>query len=73
MTIFERGVSMKEEYDFSNGVRNPYVKKLKKQITINIDNDIIDYFKALAETAGIPYQTLINLYLSDCARNKKQL
>lgn len=64
---------MREEYDFSDARKNPYVKKLKKQITINIDNDIIDYFKALAETAGIPYQTLINLYLKDCAENEKQL
>lgn len=64
---------MREEYDFSDARKNPYVKKLKKQITINIDNDIIDYFKALAETAGIPYQTLINLYLRDCAANERQL
>lgn len=73
MTIFERGVSMKEEYDFSNGVRNPYVKKLKKQITINIDNDTVDFFKEQSKESGIPYQTLINLYLSDCAKHKKQL
>ncbi len=63
---------MKEEYDFSNAKRNPYVKKLKQQITINLDADAITYFKALAEKLGIPYQTLINLYLSDCARNKKE-
>ena len=64
---------MREEYDFSGAKKNPYVKKLKKQITINIDNDIIDYFKALSEKAGIPYQTLINLYLKDCAANERQL
>ncbi len=64
---------MQLEYDFSNAKKNPYVKSLKRQITINIDNDIIEYFKALAETAGIPYQTLINLYLKDCAANKRQL
>lgn len=64
---------MREEYDFSGARKNPYVKKLKKQITINIDNDIIDYFKTLAETVGIPYQTLINLYLKDCAANERQL
>lgn len=64
---------MQTEYDFSEARKNPYVKKLKKQITINIDNDIIDYFKALAEKAGIPYQTLINLYLKDCATNERQL
>ena len=60
---------MKEEYDFSN----PYVKKLKKQITINLDVDTIDYFKRQAEATGVPYQTLINLYLSDCAARKKEL
>lgn len=64
---------MREEYDFSNARKNPYAKKLKKQITINIDADTIEYFKAQADSSGIPYQTLINLYLSDCAENKKQL
>ena len=64
---------MRAEYDFSNAKKNPYAKKLKKQITINIDSDTIDYFKAQAENTGIPYQTLINLYLADCAANKKQL
>lgn len=66
-------ITMQAEYDFSDARKNPYAKKLKKQITINIDNDIIDYFKALAEKAGIPYQTLINLYLKDCAVNERQL
>ena len=64
---------MKEEYDFSNARKNPYAKKLKKQITINIDVDTIDYFKAQSDDSGIPYQTLINLYLADCAANKKKL
>ncbi|NBH74244.1 antitoxin [Clostridiaceae bacterium] len=64
---------MKEEYDFSQARKNPYSKKLKKQITINIDTDTIDYFKSQSEFSGIPYQTLINLYLSDCAEQKKQL
>lgn len=64
---------MKEEYNFSDGRKNPYIKKLKKQVTINLDNDIIDYFKEQSEISGIPYQTLINLYLSDCAIQKKQL
>ncbi len=64
---------MKEEYDFSKARKNPYADKLKKQITINIDTDTIDYFKAQAKFSGIPYQTLINLYLSDCAAQKKQL
>lgn len=64
---------MREEYDFSNARRNPYVKKTKKQITINLDSDTIDYFKNQAERSGIPYQTLINLYLSDCATQKREL
>ena len=68
----KEGDDMKEEYDFSNAKRNPYVKKLKQQITINLDSDAVAYFKSLAEKLGIPYQTLINLYLSDCARNKKE-
>ncbi len=64
---------MKAEYDFSKAKKNPYAKKLKKQITINIDLDTIDYFKSQSDISGIPYQTLINLYLSDCAIKKKQL
>ena len=64
---------MREEYDFSNARKNPYAKKLKKQITINIDGDTIQFFKDMASSSGIPYQTLINLYLSDCAANNRQL
>jgi len=61
---------MKKEYDFSKSKKNPYIKKLKKQITIRIENETIDYFKKLSIEADIPYQKLINLYLSNCARNK---
>ena len=64
---------MKEEYDFKNARKNPYAKKLKKQITINIDSEIIDYFKEQAKASGIPYQTLINLSLADCAEHHKKL
>lgn len=64
---------MREEYDFSQSRKNPYTKRLKKQVTINIDSDTIDYFKMQSEKSGIPYQTLINLYLADCAAQKKQL
>lgn len=64
---------MKVEYDFSNAKKNPYVKKIKKQITIKIDSDIIEYFKNQSDNIGIPYQTLINLYLHECAENKKEL
>lgn len=54
---------MREEYDFSNAKKTPYAAQLKRQITINIDGSTIDYFKAQSEAVGIPYQTLINLYL----------
>lgn len=64
---------MRPEYDFTNARKNPYVRKNKKQTTINIDCDTIDYFKKLAENSGVPYQTLINLYLSDCATQKIEL
>jgi predicted DNA binding CopG/RHH family protein len=64
---------MMNEYDFSNARKNPYAKKLKKQITINLDCDTVEYFKSLSESSGIPYQTLINMYLTECARTKKQL
>lgn len=63
---------MREEYDFSNARKNPYAKKLKKQVTINIDAATVDYFKTLSTETNIPYQTLTNLYLSDCAAQKKR-
>lgn len=64
---------MREEYDFSNAVKNPYAKKLKQQVTINIDSDVIAYFKKMSADSGIPYQTLINLYLSDCVKQNRRL
>ncbi len=64
---------MRKEYDFTEGVRNPYAKKLKKQITMNVDEEVIVYFKKQASKAGIPYQTLINLYLADCVKNRRKL
>lgn len=66
---------MREEYNIDelNPRKNPYAKQLKKAITINIDNQTIDYFKEMAKDSGIPYQTLMNLYLRDCAQNKRQL
>lgn len=65
---------MREEYDIKNlnPRKNPYASKLKKQITINIDSSTIDFFKNLSSDTGIPYQTLINLYLGDCAKNNKR-
>ncbi len=64
---------MRKEYDFSKARKNPYAKRLKKQITIRLDEPTIGYFKDLAEELGIPYQTLINLYLRDCASKKRKL
>ena len=66
---------MREEYDIETLTprRNPYAKRLKKQVTMNINVDTINYFKKLSERYGIPYQTLMNLYLSDCAKNKREL
>ena len=64
---------MRAEYDFTNAKKNPYSNRLKKQITINIDSTTIDYFKAQSQDSGIPYQTLINLYLSDSVKNKRRL
>jgi len=65
---------MKKEYDFSKmkGRKNPYAKKLKKQITIRLGVDVIDYFKDLARETGIPYQNLINIYLRDCVDEGKK-
>ena len=64
---------MKAEYDFSQAKKNPYAKRLKRRVTIRIDAPTVEYFKELAEETGIPYQTLINLYLRDCADSKREL
>ncbi len=66
---------MREEYNIKelNPRKNPYTNRTKRQITININNETVDYFKEESERVGIPYQTLINLYLTDCAKNKRQL
>jgi predicted DNA binding CopG/RHH family protein len=66
-------VEMRTEYDFSKAKPNPYIKKLRKQITIRIDTDTIEYFKKQAEDTGIKYQNLINMYLSDCVTNEKTI
>jgi uncharacterized protein (DUF4415 family) len=63
---------MKTEYDFTKSKKNPYSNKLKKQITIRLDVDIIEYFKKVSDDTGIPYQNLINLYLMDCATKQKK-
>ncbi|MFQ5739921.1 MAG: BrnA antitoxin family protein [Acidobacteriota bacterium] len=66
---------MREHYDFSKmkGRKNPYVKHLKQSVTMRLDRDTVAYFKSLAEETRIPYQTLINLYLRDCALNQRKL
>ena len=64
---------MRKEYDFSKARKNPYAPMLKKPITIRLDEDSVSYFKSVSEEVGIPYQSLINLYLRDCAASHKKL
>ena len=64
---------MRKEYDFSAARKNPYAAQLKKQITIRLDEESIAYFKTISEDVGIPYQSLINLYLRDCAASHRKL
>ncbi len=71
-SILDGQGNMKKAYDFSNAAKNPYTKKLKKQITIRLENETIEYFKHLAAETDIPYQKLINLFLRECAHQKKK-
>ena len=64
---------MRKNYDFSKSVKNPYLRKAKKQLTLRLDEDTINYFRSLSEESGIPYQSLINLYLRECAAENKKL
>ena len=64
---------MRQTYDFSKGKKNPYAAQLKKPVTIRLDQEAVSYFKSLSEEMGIPYQSLINLYLRDCAATKKKI
>ena len=64
---------MRKHYDFSKARKNPYAAQLKKPVTIRLDEVSISYFKGMAEETGIPYQSLINLYLKDCAATGKRL
>ena len=64
---------MRAHYDFSQAKPNPYAKRLKQQVTIRLDRETVGYFQSLAAEMGIPYQTLINLYLRDCANQRKKL
>jgi uncharacterized protein (DUF4415 family) len=63
---------MKANYDFSKGARNPYAKRLKKQLTIRLDAETVDYFQDLSRELALPYQTLINMYLRDCATTRRR-
>ena len=66
---------MREHYDFSKmkGRKNPYIKLLKQPVTMRLDRDTVTYFKEMSEETGIPYQSLINLYLRDCVVNQRKL
>ncbi len=64
---------MRKTYDFSKAKKNPYAAQLKKSITIRLDEAAIAYFKSISEEVGIPYQSLINLYLRDCAASGRKL
>jgi BrnA antitoxin of type II toxin-antitoxin system len=67
------GITMRKQYDFSASRKNPYAAQLKKPVTIRLDQDSITYFKSMSEQTGIPYQSLINLYLKECASSGKKL
>jgi len=64
---------MKNSYDFSNATKNPYAKRLKHQLTLRLDQETIEYFQQLAKDFSIPYQTLMNMYLQECAATGKRL
>ena len=64
---------MRDDYDFTNAIKNPYSDRLKKQITICLDDTVIAYFKEMADQTGMPYQNIINYYLLDCVKNNKKM
>jgi len=64
---------MKKNYDFSKAVKNPYAKRLKRQLTLQLDADTFAYFQDMAKELAIPYQTLMNMYLRECADSRKRL
>jgi len=64
---------LRKEYDFTDSIKNPYAKHFRKQVTIRLGTDVIAYFKMLAQKTDVPYQNLINLYLSDCAHSGQKL
>ena len=63
---------MRDDYDFTNAIKNPCSDRLKKQITIRLDDTVIAYFKEMADQTGMPYQNIINYYLLDCVKNNKK-
>ena len=63
---------MKKNYDFSGAVRNPYAKRLKRQLTIRLDTETINYFQGLSREFAVPYQTLMNMYLRECASARRR-
>lgn len=64
---------MRKQYDFSRSRKNPYATQLKKPVTIRLDEQSVTYFKSMSDETGIPYQSLINLYLKECAASGKKL
>jgi len=73
VTLKTQVEKMRKHYDFSKAKRNPYARRLKRQVTIRLDQATVAYFKNLPQETGIPYQTLINLYLRECASTRKKL
>jgi uncharacterized DUF497 family protein len=71
--LLSLGFTMRKQYDFSTSRKNPHAAQLKKSVTIRLDQDSITYFKSMSEQTGIPYQSLINLYLKECASSGKKL
>ena len=67
--------NMRDEYDIKslNPRKNPYAKKTKQQVTMNMNTTTVEYFKSMSSESGIPYQTLINLYLDECVKEKKTI
>lgn len=68
-----KDLDMPAEVDFSRSVPNPYIAKVRRRVTINLDGEIVDYFKAEAARTGVPYQTIINMYLAECRAQEKHL
>ena len=69
----DRDEFLEKEFDFSKAVKNPYAKAFKKPITLNLDEIVVSYFKKESDSVGIPYQTLINMYLRDCVTHERHL